>query len=162
MHPDQPREDRVAGEVEDLSVGRCGDTTSDAGDFASVDDDGLVLESRCAGAVDDAHVLEHLHWRVLAIKISGTNGGRSRSLSKCSGRSKSERKKQSNRSSHGWQAQTVGSTRDSFKKPYYTASPRRDHRRRCLRQPFQQTEVLVMRAKYRLQINFSHAQLERQ
>src|ERR1700687_1163468 len=107
MHPDQAGEDGVAGELEDLSVGWCGDITSDAGDLAAVDDDGLVLESRCTGAIDDANMLEHLHWRVFAIKIFGTNGGGSRSLSKCSGRSKSERKKYSNGSSHGWQAQTV-------------------------------------------------------
>ena len=56
----QARDDSGAGEVERLRAGRNGDADrgADGGDFAVVDDDGLILDGCGARAVDDTDVRE--------------------------------------------------------------------------------------------------------
>ncbi len=58
VHADQSGDDGGAAEVEKLRAGRTAWSAAHGGDFAMVDDDGLVLDRRRAGAIDDAHVLQ--------------------------------------------------------------------------------------------------------
>ncbi len=73
---------------------------ADAGDPGAVDDDALVLEDRCACAIDDANVLEDFYRRVLAVKIFGTDGDWRGSLCECNRERKSEGKKQNKKLPH--------------------------------------------------------------
>src|SRR5262249_15474552 len=55
---DKARQHRVTSEIECLRVVRncCGSRRSDCSDLAAVDDDGLVILSRCSSAVDYANM----------------------------------------------------------------------------------------------------------
>ncbi|SPF47362.1 hypothetical protein SBA4_3690011 [Candidatus Sulfopaludibacter sp. SbA4] len=63
VHAHESRDDGVAGQVHALGAGgdRSGGGAAHGGDFAVIDDDGLIFGGRRSGAVDDPHVDERDH-----------------------------------------------------------------------------------------------------
>ena len=68
VHADQARDDGLSRHVQDLVVGRIGGVgvrCADGGDFAGGNGDAHVLLWSGAGAVDEAHMIQHKHGRIL-------------------------------------------------------------------------------------------------
>jgi hypothetical protein len=68
INADQARDEGLSRHVQDLGIGRISGVSlrgADGGDFAGGNADAHVLLRSRAGAVDEAHMIEHQHWRIL-------------------------------------------------------------------------------------------------
>jgi len=62
VHADETGYNRPSAQIKSFRVGRISILkfcALDAGDFTALDLDPLILSRRCAGAIDDAHVVQH-------------------------------------------------------------------------------------------------------